>query len=400
MKVRTAAGLLMALLGATGFRWTRTRFSGTRLLSSVSGIPSSDTGAFKKRLPELFEAPTHFKRALRQLKVIKVDGSIKNPRNQQRKLSAQTLDRLGQQLTIPLTECLESYKRVIRDLHPFERTVCELVVASRVKLGHPDLDTLLADVKQLRIATSRIAKDHASRASNATSAAEAKEILAQGTAELEELYSSPSGAGISLTQLVDLQKELRKIPVVELSTPTLVLVGAPNVGKSSIVRTVSTGTPEVNDYPFTTRGVTIGHVINKSKQVRYQVMDTPGLLDRPAEDRNEMENLTFASLLHLPTAVIFVVDPSGLSGDQSSLEKQLNVREALRQRFPRRPWLDVISKGDLEIPAPVLASIRARGVERPLHVSVSSGRNVVELKGAIEDLFAQLSEQLDLMRKE
>jgi nucleolar GTP-binding protein len=267
-------------------------------------------------------------------------------------------------------------------------------------LGHPDLDTLLADVKQLRIATSRIAKDHASRASNATSAAEAKEILAQGTAELEELYSSPSGAGISLTQLVDLQKELRKIPVVELSTPTLVLVGAPNVGKSSIVRTVSTGTPEVNDYPFTTRGVTIGHVINKSKQVRYQVMDTPGLLDRPAEDRNEMEKLTFASLLHLPTAVIFVVDPSGLSGDQSSLEKQLNVREALRQRFPRRPWLDVISKGDLEIPAPVLASIRERGVERPLHVSVSSGRNVVELKVAIEDLFAQLSDQLDLMRKE
>lgn len=30
-------------------------------------------------------------------------------------------------------------------------------------------------------------------------------------------------------------------------------------------------------------------------------MDTPGLLDRPAEERNEMERLTFASLAHLPT---------------------------------------------------------------------------------------------------
>ena len=48
--------------------------------------------------------------------------------------------------------------------------------------------------------------------------------------------------------------------------------------------------------------------------LRFQVMDTPGLLDRPIEERNEMEKLTFASMAHLPTAVMFVIDPSGLSG--------------------------------------------------------------------------------------
>ncbi len=79
-------------------------------------------------------------------------------------------------------------------------------------------------------------------------------------------------------------------------------------------------------------------------------MDTPGLLDRPDGQRNEMEKLTYASLAHLPTAVIFVIDPSGLSGEQhSSLKAQLNVRKTLRDRFPRRPWLDVVSKGDLNI---------------------------------------------------
>lgn len=56
-------------------------------------------------------------------------------------------------------------------------------------------------------------------------------------------------------------------------------------------------------------------------------MDTPGLLDRPAIERNEMEKLTFASLAHLPTAVIFVIDPTGLSGEKSTLQAQLNVRE-------------------------------------------------------------------------
>ena len=33
--------------------------------------------------------------------------------------------------------------------------------------------------------------------------------------------------------------------MVDLETPTLCLVGAPNVGKSSLVRVLSTGKPEV-----------------------------------------------------------------------------------------------------------------------------------------------------------
>lgn len=51
--------------------------------------------------------------------------------------------------------------------------------------------------------------------------------------------------------------------------------------------------------------------LGDKSEARFQVMDTPGLLDRPEDERNEMERLTFASLAHLPTAVIFVIDPTG-----------------------------------------------------------------------------------------
>ena len=43
---------------------------------------------------------------------------------------------------------------------------------------------------------------------------------------------------------------LRAMPVINLETPTLCLVGAPNVGKSSLVHVLSTGKPEVCDQIF------------------------------------------------------------------------------------------------------------------------------------------------------
>ena len=115
----------------------------------------------------------------------------------------------------------------------------------------------------MRVNTSRTAKEFAVRARDCATSIEAKELLKVGIEELEKLFLLSEEAK-ALDDLIDIQKDLRRIPVIELDVPTVVLVGAPNVGKSSIVRTVSTGTPEVNDYPFTTRGVTIGHILDTS----------------------------------------------------------------------------------------------------------------------------------------
>ena len=58
-----------------------------------------------------------------------------------------------------------------------------------------------------------------------------------------------------------------------------------------------------------------------------------------------MEGLTLAAMLHLPSAVVFVTDLSGHASDtKSPVRDQLAVRARLRARFPKRPWLDVVSK--------------------------------------------------------
>lgn len=128
------------------------------------------------------------------------------------------------------------------------------------------------------------------------------------------------------------------------------------------MRTISSGTPEVNNYPFTTRGMTLGHVevfwsdnssiakatvpderrkpgsVNREVLMgKYafsqlcQIMDSPGLLDRPDDERNEMESLTLAAMQHLPTAVIYVMDLTGEAGDKfSSVKDQLVLRKQVR----------------------------------------------------------------------
>ncbi len=73
--------------------------------------------------------------------------------------------------------------------------------------------------------------------------------------------------------LNDVRNVIRKLPHIE-DVFTVVVAGYPNVGKSSFIRLVSSASPEVASYPFTTKGVIVGHRISGRK--RMQFIDTPG----------------------------------------------------------------------------------------------------------------------------
>jgi NOG1 N-terminal helical domain len=164
--------------------------NGIKPQSAFVEVETIDTGAFKSRLPNIYAAATHFDRAQKTLRRVGMDKNIKNIRNANRKLTAQSLDTLMKALTSPLTEILDSYRKTFRELHPFEATVANLTVISRVKAGHRDLESMLADIKALRAQTSKIAKEYAGQAHNCTTAAEAKALLQSGIEDLQALYDS------------------------------------------------------------------------------------------------------------------------------------------------------------------------------------------------------------------
>ena len=141
----------------------------------------------------------------------------------------------------------------------------------------------------------------------------------------------------------DARDELRDLPEVRPDEPAIVVAGYPNVGKSSFVNRVTRASNEIAEYPFTTRGVALGHV--ERDHLRYQIVDTPGLLDRPDAERNDIERQAVSALTHLADVVLVVVDPSGDCG--YPLDVQLELREEVRDRFDAStPVITVANKHD------------------------------------------------------
>lgn len=134
---------------------------------------------------------------------------------------------------------------------------------------------------------------------------------------------------------------LRKLPSIE-DEFTIVVAGYPNVGKSSFIRIVSSASPEVAAYPFTTKGVIVGH--RQIGRERIQFVDTPGILDRPPEERNPIERQALSALINAADVVLFMLDASETCG--YSLENQERLLDEVRHMIGV-PLIAVVNKADI-----------------------------------------------------
>ena len=316
-----------------------------------------------------------------------------------RSQAAQQLDSLTKEVAVPLRVYCRGFP-TLRRIPPFERALVELT------LGEGKYERAVERVNRMRIALLETGKGYAARAGRAGSKQEAQAMLDEGMEAVERVFRRDSQA---LERLQWVAMELRRLPVLDPSVPTVALVGAPNVGKSSLVRVLSSGKPEVNSYPFTTKGIQMGHF--DVRGLRHQVTDTPGLLPlSTTRDRNRMEQLTVATLEHLPTAVLFVMDLTRESG--TSVVDQMAVRTELRERFQGKPWVDVFSKADLVGIGDKLggegldegAAAAREALPDALCVSAAEGRGVKRIRLAVEemlqdsDLLANVEAMVDMER--
>jgi nucleolar GTP-binding protein len=165
--------------------------------------------------------------------------------------------------------------------------------------------------------------------------------------------------------LATARHNLLQTPTIDAEKPTFVIAGAPNVGKSLLITRLSTAKPKIASYPFTTKGISVGHF--ESHGITYQVIDTPGLLDREMEKRNEMELKAILALRHLANVIVFVLDPTEFCG--YGMDSQLHISADIKARFPDIPVIEVENKLDL-----------IRSDTHRLKASALTGKGVKQLK--------------------
>jgi nucleolar GTP-binding protein len=56
---------------------------------------------------------------------------------------------------------------------------------------------------------------------------------------------------------------------------------------------------------------------------KIQFVDTPGILDRPADERNAIEQQALSAVINVADVILFIIDPSGHCGYPTEVQQNL-----------------------------------------------------------------------------
>lgn len=137
----------------------------------------------------------------------------------------------------------------------------------------------------------------------------------------------------ALEYLEQVRQHMMRLPAIDPATRTIIIAGYPNVGKSSFMNRVTRANVDVQPYAFTTKSLFVGHL--DYKYLRWQVIDTPGVLDKPLEERNTIEMQSITALAHLQCCVLYVLDISEECGH--SIAEQVALFDQIKPLFASKP---------------------------------------------------------------
>ncbi len=222
----------------------------------------------------------------------------------------------------------------IEKIHPFYEDLVDLLF---------DIDEYKKSLGKLQWASEKIedlSTHYIRRLKQETEIYHMNRIMKEYYGRVSSVINDSNAALLFLGECRD---AMRKIPEVDTSVPTFIVAGMPNVGKSSLIAALTGNEVKVAPYPFTTQSIHIGYL--QVKGIRIQLIDTPGILDRPAEERNEMEKKALLALKDIAGSILFIFDGTGQSGYSYAAQERLftEIKEILR-----KPIIRLQSKIDME----------------------------------------------------
>ena len=149
------------------------------------------------------------------------------------------------------------------------------------------------------------------------------------------------------------------------------LLGFPNAGKSSLLSALSSATPKIASYPFTTLNPVVGTIIYDD-YAKVRMADVPGIIEGAAKG----VGLGLAFLKHLERSkvLVYVIDMAGTDNrepwtDYEILKKEIDEYSA---ELAERPYLVVANKMDTDAAKENLPRfIKETGI-KPIEISCAS----------------------------
>lgn len=231
---------------------------------------------------------------------------------------------------------LDGFPR-LQDIHPF----------------HKDLMNTLYDADHFRIALGQVStakhlietvsRDYVRLIKYAQSLFQCKQLKRAALGRMATICRRLKDPLVYLEQV---RQHLGRLPSIDPNTRTLLICGYPNVGKSSFLRNITRADVDVQPYAFTTKSLFVGHF--DYKYLRFQAIDTPGILDHPLEEMNTIEMQSITAVAHLRSAILYFMDLSEQCG--YSVADQIKLFHSIKPLFANKVVYIVVNKIDVRRP--------------------------------------------------
>jgi GTP-binding protein len=172
------------------------------------------------------------------------------------------------------------------------------------------------------------------------------------------------------------------------------LVGKPNAGKSTLLSRMTRATPEIANYPFTTKYPNLG-MVRVGYGQQFVIADIPGLI----EGAHDGVGLGHEFLRHVERTGVFVhlIEPAPMDGTDP-IDNYRNIRDELRMydaTLLDRPELPIVTKCELP-EADETATRLSEEIGNPvMKISAVTGKGLPELTQALLKLINPVEDEDD-----
>ena len=230
---------------------------------------------------------------------------IKDKLVKKKRLEQIKVESVSDSITVAMVRIEKSFPS-IESLPEFYKELCKLSF---------DIDEVKKSIATLKWASDQIRLLSRETSKNIKMARSESSVTKYRDAFYGRVSSVMKRIRNDLALLERVRKIMKGFPAVKENLYTVAIVGFPNVGKSTLLSSITESKVEINSYAFTTKSLLMGYMKNGNEKVQF--IDTPGTLNRD-DKKNMIEKQADLAMKYVADLLVYVFDPT----EYYTIEKQ------------------------------------------------------------------------------